>query len=773
MTTYLIHFNGLVQGVGFRPLVCRLAKKYNITGTVCNANTGVHIECTAATQLVQAFYKSIIESPPPNAIITGHSIRVIESKTFLSFTIIENNPGNNPDLLLTPDICICKHCSSELSDSNNKRYGYPFITCLDCGPRFSIMKSLPYDRDNTTMHKLMMCNSCKEEYANIDNSRHYSQTNSCKSCTIPIHLYKTKNEVLSSNADEIITLVITALQQGKTVAVKGIGGYLLLCDASNEIAIKALRQRKKRPAKPFALLYTDESMAAEDVCISADEMKVLKDKPAPIVLLKLKPVTGIKICTDIIAPGLDKIGVMMPYTGLLLLISKKSGTPLVATSANISGSPVIYKDDDALEILFDVADLVLTFERDIVVPQDDSVLQITDGGQKIILRRSRGLAPNYFPMPFSLSGQSILAMGADMKSAFAISNQEHLYISQFLGNQETLESQTAYKETLQHFTSLLKILPQQIIIDTHPNYAVSAYGKKLAQTLQVPLFTVQHHKAHFGSVLAENNLLKSKDRVLGFIWDGTGYGDDAQVWGGEVFLFQHNEMDRIAWLDYFPQLLGDKMSKEPRLSVLSLLKNFPDKQLLIQKYFTDKEWKYYQSLIQQPPNLLTSSMGRFLDGIALLLDLTPVNAYEGQAVMQLEVLARKCLHPVKDFYSFNLLNHNIQWNGFLGELITDMENQVEPSVIAVKIFNSLVGLIKQISEQYQISCLAFSGGVFQNAFLTDCIVSDLSATKRLYFHQQLSPNDEGIALGQLACFYLKQQKEIKSVPVHEDELMEL
>ena len=759
MTTYHIHINGQVQGVGFRPFVYKLAEKMGIDGWVSNTNDGVHIEFNATPGMAAQFYRAIINTAPINAIITAHYIHEIASKKFLSFIIKESFSGNRPDLLLTPDIAICPECKKEVLNNNNRWYNYPFTTCLNCGPRYSIITSLPYDRENTTMADLATCKDCSTEYNDVYNRRHYSQTISCSQCAIPMHLYDAAGNEMDKDPQAILSTINDLLRQGDILAVKGIGGYLLLCDATNESSVMALRKRKHRPAKPFALLYANMDMIKADAEINRIENEALKDKSAPIVLCKLKPVpiatrTENNICSDIIAPGLNKIGIMLPYTPLLLLIANAFGKPLIATSGNVSGSPIIYKDEEALQLLNNVADYILTYEREIVVPQDDSVIQFTPSAQKIILRRSRGLAPNYYPNPFQYSNESVLAMGGELKSSFAILNHHNLYISQFLGDQANLESQNAYTETLDHLLQLLQAKPGRILIDKHPGYFVSLNGKEKGLIENIPITSIQHHKAHFGAVLAENDLLRSGDSVLGIVWDGTGYGDDEQIWGGEIFIYEEGQMDRVAHLDYFSQLLGDKMSREPRLSALSLLKNFPAKQKILEKHFSDEEWKYYQKGIQQPHQLLTSSMGRLLDGLASVLGICQHNSYEGEAAMKLEAEAWKHRHYSFEYYPLPLINKRIDHSVMLSYILEDVEERKETSFIAWKIFCSLAKAIENISEYFSIDKIAFSGGVFQNELLTELIIELLSQKKELYFHQKLSPNDECIGFGQIACYEL-------------------
>jgi hydrogenase maturation protein HypF len=758
MKSYHIHITGQVQGVGFRPHVYKLAQELGLTGWISNSNDGVHIELTAHESTASRFYESIVQSPPDHAIISSASMEQIPLHNFDSFVISESISNNKPNLLLTPDISICDQCKRELLANDNRWYDYPFTTCLHCGPRYSIITNLPYDRVNTTMAPLPLCKDCEREYNDVHNRRHYSQTISCPECAIPMHLYNNVGKEISSDNKTILSQVNDLLEQGNILAVKGIGGYLLLCDATNDLAITTLRNRKHRPAKPFALLYPGIDTIQLDATLSTCEIEALNDAVAPIVLCTIKEETQTKICTDLIAPGLKKIGVMLPYTPLLLLISKAFKKPLIATSGNVSGSPIIYKDGDALSMLNEVADYVLTYEREIVTPQDDSVLQFA-GEQKIILRRSRGLAPTYYPNPFTNTG-TVLAMGGELKSAFAINTDGNLYLSQFLGDQESVESQEAYLQTLDHLLKKLQAQPERILVDSHPGYFVSLLGRDRAAQDNIPVHSIQHHEAHFGAVLAENNLLQSNEPVLGVIWDGTGYGSDEQIWGGEFFIFEDHEMHRVAHLDYFSQLLADKMSKEPRLSALSLLKNFPQKQDVIRKYFADKEWEFYQKQIQQLGQLLTSSVGRWLDGLAAILGVCDSNSYEGEAAMKLEALASLHRNDRIEYYPVQLSNNRLQHDVMLPYLFEDLAAKEDVSFIAWKIFCSLAKAVEHVSNYYNISKIALSGGVFQNELLTGLVTQLMSESKELFFHKQLTPNDECIGFGQVACYELLKAKQL-------------
>lgn len=758
MQTYHIHIKGIVQGVGFRPFVYKLAKNMQLNGSVNNTTDGVHVFVSTNEKKAIAFYNALIANKPMNAVITEHFMENVPFVFFDNFSIVESTNESKPDLLLTPDIAICSECLNDIVDEKNKREDYPFTTCLNCGPRYSIVESLPYDRENTTMQDLQMCNDCKEEYNNVENRRHYSQTNSCKNCAIQMHLFSNAENEIQLSQSEMIDEVISFLQQEKIVAVKGIGGYLLLCDATNENAIATLRERKHRPAKPLAIMYTNVEMAEQDVEIRDIEKKELQSKVAPIVLCKAKDELESGLSKNQIAGSLDKIGVMLPYAPLLLLLSQKINKPLVATSGNVSGSPILYKDNQAKEYLFDIADYVLTYDREIVTPQDDSVVQFSATEKKIILRRSRGLSPNYFPNPFQLKDEIILATGGELKSAFAVADEKHLYISQFLGNQESLESQLSYQKAYQHLSNLVQLKPTRVLVDKHPSYYVNQLGSSFAKEMNLdePIF-IQHHYAHFAAVLAENNLLFSNEKILGIIWDGTGYGDDKQIWGGEFFCLENNAMERVAHLKYFPQLMGDKMSKEPRLSALSLFQNSEGRENVLKGKFTDSEWNFYHKSLQQNQSISTSSMGRFLDTVASLLGIKDLNSFEGEAAMNLEACARNNQFFNHEYYPFNLIENIVDYDAMLDELLMDLKNGFGKEYIAYKVFYSLAKLIESVSDKMQCNKLAFSGGVFQNALLVDMIVDLLSSKRELYFHQQLSPNDECISFGQIAYYQLKKQ----------------
>ena len=759
MQTWHIHISGLVQGVGFRPHVFRLALQQQIKGTVCNTTNGVHIYASAGEKALKEFYHSLITAPPPHAVITHHHAEVIAPHQFQEFHIIESEESVVPELLLTPDFALCNECRAELTDPNNRRYHYPFITCTHCGPRYSIVTALPYDRCNTTMEPYEPCWQCKKEYHDPLNRRYYSQTNSCVDCGVPLHLYNQEGENICNDTECILVMVKDALANGHTVAVKGIGGYLLLCDATNYFAVHTLRERKHRPSKPFAVLYPSLHVLEQDVVLTEKEREELLGPVAPIVLCRLQDTPASGICTEQVAPGLHRLGVMLPYAPLLALIAEAFGKPVVATSGNISGSPIIYQDDQALEFLGEIADFVLTHERLITTPQDDSVVQFTpQQQQRIVLRRSRGLAPGYYPVPFATGDTTLLAMGAELKGSFALQQRNHCYISQYLGDQGTYESQVSYKATLSHLRQLLHADPDLVLVDKHPAYVVSELGRNLAAEEGLPLVEIQHHEAHVAAVLAENQLLETEQPVLGVAFDGTGYGTDGNSWGGEFFTWSNQRLQRYTRLHYFPVLLGDKMAREPRLSALSLLHYLDAAHPLLKEKFTQTEWNLYQNQLRMNQhNIQTSSVGRLLDGVASLLGLTDINSYEGEAAMKLEALALTCKQPPAKVYDFRLFKNVVYWQPVLEQVVADVQSGADDAGIAWNVHAALVRLVAKVAQYAGVTQLAFSGGVFQNALLVDLLIQQLQEHHQLYFHQQLSPNDECISFGQLAWLQLQKQ----------------
>ena len=761
MPAYHIHISGLVQGVGFRPLVHQLALKLALVGWVKNEPDGVHIHCQGEVDTMQQFYQHIIQNPPQNSIIIAHSCLDAEVLSIQGFQILPSTNTAPANLMLTPDLAICDACKKAIKDPANRRYGYAFTTCLQCGPRYSITDQLPFDRENTTMRHLEQCPSCLKEYHDPSDIRHFCQTNSCKVCATKLQVYSKDLVEINDTQNEVFRLLTEQLVKGNIIAVKGVGGFLLVCDASNKKTIQTLRTRKTRPTKPFALLYADIEMLQADLSISPTELNALKDKSGPIVLCKTKQHPENNICLHEIAPGLQSIGAMLPSSPLLQILADHFGKPMVATSANFCGGPIVYQDKIAKAALLNIADYLLIYDREIIAPQNDSIIQFSSRGQKIILRRSRGLAPNYYPAHFNVSKESVLAMGSELKSSFAITKGALVFVSQFLGNQQSIESQMSFEISLNQVSKLTDFVPAVILVDSQPDFHTSKNGLKRATELDSKYIQIQHHEAHFAAVMAENKLLELDEPVLGFIWDGSGLGNDGQIWGGEIFLYDQRKINRCAHLDYFPQLKGNQMNKEPRLSALSILKDFPVAQKLIKKHFTEAEWTHYQQILNAEPTIQTSSMGRLIDAVACILGIKPIMQYEGEAALLLEALANKSPYPSYDSYHLPFSNGIIDWKPLIQELLHDWLEKEPNEVIAWKFFYSLAKAISKISSHFFIDKLAFSGGVFQNALLTDMVIEILQHKRQLHFHKQLSPNDECIGFGQLAWYSCMGHNEIE------------
>lgn len=756
MDTYHIHIAGIVQGVGFRPFVYQLALKYGLNGWVNNTNDGVHIEISATQDDAETFYRQIINHPPKLATITQHNLKKIDSKTFTQFEIIESDSSTSPSLPLTPDFALCEDCRIEISNTNNRRYYYAFTTCINCGPRYSIITELPYDRINTTMADFEQCNECSAEYNDPLNRRHFSQTNSCRACGIEMMV---DDEQLSY---QDITQVTRFLKQGKIVAVKGIGGFLLICDAANKKTIGLLRSRKSRPIKPFAVMYPNLEMVKADFHLCDAEKELLSNEVSPIVLLR-PSTTELGIDKASVAPGLKSIGCMIPYAPLFHLLLQEYQKPVIATSGNISGSPIIYQNHEAKEELAGIADVIIANNREIVIPQDDSVIKFSDlHQQKIILRRSRGLAPTYLDHGLDLPEQNILAVGAQLKSSFAYTNSKQLYVSQYLGDMDNYLTQSHYEKTVEHFFKVFQARPEVIIGDKHPDYFSTHFGRKLAEKLNVPFIQVQHHQAHFYAVLAENKLLNLPEAVLGVIWDGTGYGDDEQIWGGEFFMYAKEHAKRIGHIPYFPFILGDKMPREPRISALAFGRSITDDTYLsaLKHKFSIEEWDVYQRMLAEPP-LRTSSMGRVFDAMAsIILDIDKTS-FEGEAAMMLEAAASTYFnnHSINDVCTYNnpSAKDHVQFAILFNQVIEDKNKGVSNHEIAAKFHLSLVNLIRHEAEKQGVRKIAFSGGVFQNSLLIDLIKTILAEDFELIFHQRLSSNDENISYGQLAYYTMHEK----------------
>ncbi|WP_114778296.1 carbamoyltransferase HypF [Botryobacter ruber] len=765
MPTYAIHIAGQVQGIGFRPFVYRLATQLGLQGWVRNQADGVHIQVQGEAQQVQEFYEKLSTEAPLHTCIQAKTIERTADKDFDDFRILkEPSVDAAARLLLTPDLAMCESCRHEISDSHNRRFGYAFTTCTSCGPRYSLLAKLPYDREHTTMAPFAMCAACAQEYQAPQNRRYYSQTNSCPDCPINLALYDAQQHLVTENQQEVIAATVQLLREGKIVAVKGVGGFLLLADAANAATVAALRKRKHRPHKPFALMYPNLEAVLQDVVLHEEEQKLLLSPEAPIVLAQRKPQAASGIQTELIAPRMNRLGLLLPYAPLLELLLSEFQQPVVATSANSKGSHILYKNEEALEQLAGIADFVLLHNRDILMPQDDSVLQFTPKHrQRILLRRARGFAPAAAGVV--AGADNFLALGADLKSTFAFTAGGNTCVSQYLGDLASYNNLLHFERCLAHLAHLLHFQPSHIIIDKHPGYASVQLGKQLARKYEIPVVAVQHHEAHFAAVLAENQLLNNHEPVLGVIWDGTGLGHDGLVRGGEFLLFQDKQMAALAQFEPYLHLLGDKMALEPRIAALALCHGLKGAEAVLSSSFTAAEWKLYQQLLQPDKvTLHTTSMGRIFDAAAALMGLCSRNSYEGEAAMALEAAAmhEPALFELPGYAVAAFNGKNLPVVPIFQQLLQDVQQGISQARMAAQFHVTLVRLVEQVASHYSLRSIAFSGGVFQNSLLVDLLLEKLSTDFQLYFHRQLPPNDECIAYGQLAWTSLQQQARQKA-----------
>ena len=763
ISTWHIHIKGQVQGVGFRPYVDKIAQKFQLTGWVNNDIDGVHIEFNATEVVSKIFYVEVLNNAPSLSLITSHSIKKKSSVEYENFKIIPSNNKGYAGLLLSPDFAICENCRKEIKEITNRRDNYAFTTCTQCGPRYSIISQLPYDRENTSMAFFKICSHCIREYNDSANQRYFSQTNSCPQCSILMKLYNSSQQCIEEEQTTIINRVCELWEEGKIIALKGIGGYLLTCDASNVYTIKTLRLRKHRPAKPFALMFPDIKFLEREIYVTERELKELQSPSAPIVLLRLKKNAEIALASTEIAPRLSTIGVMLPYTPLFELLLNKFKKPIVATSGNISNAPIVFEEVVALKELTIIADFILVHDRGIINPQDDSVVTYSRHFQKrIMTRRARGFAPLYSLINNKLPPSTILATGALLKSSFSLLHQRNIHISQYLGDTDNYDSLINFEKVLHRFLKLFNVKPDIVVVDMHTGYFASQLGKKLATQWGSQLATVQHHEAHFASVLGEHNLFDETVPVLGVIWDGTGLGNDGQIWGGEFFSYHHHQFSRIDHFAYFDLFLGDKMATEPRLSAFSLCIEIEEAAPILQSKFSSAEWTNYRQLIKNN-QFKTSSMGRIFDAVASLLGLIDIGSFEGEAAMLLEqegshYFESKLTIP-DSWLEYETLENLLSSQFIIRKIVQMINEKQDKSKIAAWFHVQLVLGIQRVASQFSYQKICFSGGVFQNGLLIDLSIKILGDPYQLYFNMDLPPNDENISFGQVMC-YLNEKYEI-------------
>jgi len=735
--TYKIHITGTVQGVGFRPFIYALAQRYLVSGTVSNTSNGVEITLNADTLTLRQFLTAVEYEYPPLATVNTIEHEEIDYQHFDDFQIIQTREEGAVTVNIPADVSICAECEKELFDPTNRRYGYPFITCTHCGVRYSIIYDLPYDRQNTSMKFFNMCEACEAEYSNPLNRRYHAQPIGCWECGPRLSLWD-KNEKLKIEQTEIIAYTAQLLNGGNIVAVKGVGGYHLMCDASNEEALAKLRERKRRPAKPFAVMVRNMEMAKTLAVISEEEEALLTSKERPIVLCKLK-IKSEKLIRGGIAPGISTLGLFLPYTPLHLLLLDKLKRPLVATSANVTDEPIC-TDFESLEKLSGVYDYVLEHNREIVNGCDDSVLMVVKE-QQIMLRRARGYAPVSVKLPFTLE-KNVLALGANQKSTIAIGFEDQVILSPHIGDLDSIGSVEYYKKNIETFERIYDFTPQVIVHDKHPKYESTKVAQQLL-TFNASLLTysVQHHYAHILGVMVEKQI---GGKVFGVAFDGTGYGEDGNLWGGEFLVCDYAGYERVGHLNYFKLLGGAKAIKEPRRVALSLLFDlYGAKALTLNnptvKAFSSTELRTYAVAWEKSLNApLSSSVGRLFDAVASLLGVCQMMSFEGESGMLLEELYNP---EVTGSYKFPYEEGVID----ILPIVKGIMGEKDVSAAVSKFFHTLLEMIAVVYEEYDDLPLVLSGGVFQNRVLLKLVLEKFPDA---YIPNLFPPNDGGIALGQ-------------------------
>ncbi|EGD53026.1 (NiFe) hydrogenase maturation protein HypF [Thermoanaerobacter ethanolicus JW 200] len=728
-----INIYGIVQGVGFRPFVFNIAQKYNLKGMIYNNSSGVYIEVEGEKENVECFIKEIKENPPSLAVIDEIKIKESEVKNYREFKIMESKEDDG-FVPVSPDMGVCDDCLKEMNDPNDRRYRYPFINCTNCGPRFSIIEDIPYDRPKTSMKVFPMCGKCEQEYNNPNDRRFHAQPVACFDCG-------PKLEFVGDNCQEDeIKCAVDALKRGKILAIKGIGGFHLAVNALDDEAVSTLRSRKKRYGKPFAVMMKDIKQVKEYCILSEEEKKLLLSQRKPIVLLKKK---GEKLARGV-ADGLDTLGVMLPYAPIHYLLMEEIDFPIVMTSGNVSEEPLCKDNEEALEKLKDIADVFLLNNRDIVNKIDDSVTSFNGGAERII-RRARGYAPQPLLLKKDVKA-NVLAVGGFYKNTFCMTRGQYAFISHHIGDLDNEKTFEYYKEQIERYKGLFRVTPQVIAHDMHKGYLSTQY----ALSCDLPRIEVQHHHAHIASCMAEYNIT---DKVIGIAYDGTGYGTDGNIWGAEFLICDLKDFLRVGHLKYKPLPGGElAIRKIYRVALgfisedINFYKDFVER-------FDSREVDLILKQIEKRINTpYVSSMGRLFDAAASLLGVRDQVLFEGQGAMELESL----IIENDDFYDFDVYRDEeyiINPEMILHQLYEDYKNGIDKRIIATKFHNSIVEfthyLALELRKEFGINKVVLSGGSFQNRYLLKKLLAKLTASGfEAYSNSKVPCNDGGISLGQ-------------------------
>jgi hydrogenase maturation protein HypF len=789
-----IHITGIVQGVGFRPFVYNLAQSMHLVGWVRNTSAGVDIEVDGRPEILAEFIKALEKDAPPLARVDEISTVLGEPNGFSTFEIVHSASLPQAFQPISADVSICPDCLKELFDPSDRRYRYPFINCTNCGPRFTIITDIPYDRPNTTMSDFPLCPDCAAEYNNPLDRRFHAQPVACPKCGPIVWLeYPANNGILpasdaiytnlSSNENEhhlsgevAIRESQRLLTRGFVLAIKGLGGFHLACDATNREAVLRLRQRKLRVDKPFALMMPDIETVERHCMVSQEEREILLSRQRPVVLLTKRPNSPI---VSEVAPKQATLGVMLPYTPLHYLLlsdwasgegdqrSKGSNHPfarvLIMTSGNLSEEPIAIDNDEARSRLVSLADAFLLHNRPIHTRCDDSVVRAIHRKQSshiFPIRRSRGYVPT--PIDLPLSCPPLLGAGPELKNTFCLTRDRYAFLSHHIGDMENYETMSSYEDGITHFERLFRIQPEALAYDLHPNYLATRYVAERSQKEGIPAYGVQHHHAHIAACLTENKL-PPLDSVIGISFDGTGYGDDGAIWGGEFLLANCKGYQRVAHLEYAPLPGGDAAIRKPARIALAHLwhagLDWSPGLPCVEALSLEEKAALRSQLERRVNTQLTSSAGRLFDAVAALVGVRQQINYEAQAAIELENLVDPEEQKAYHFELVNVSTHNLDQiitvrpGPVLVEAVSDYLGGVSPSRIAARFHNGVALIVEQVSSaircQFGISDLALSGGVWQNITLLQKTISLLEAAGfRVYTHQQVPTNDGGVSLGQ-------------------------
>ena len=736
--------NGIVQGVGFRPFVFNLAHHHDLKGEVANTSSGVVIQIEGSAKSLDAFASDLMTNSPPLAQIVDLSRETIPITGYTEFTIVKSKDDQVMSTLISPDVSICKDCLRELFDPDDRRYRYPFINCTNCGPRYTIIDDIPYDRPKTSMRHFKLCPQCQAEYDDPRNRRFHAQPNACPLCGPRVELFDNHRNPMDS--DDPIKKTAMLLKDGFIVAIKGLGGFHLAVNAENNEAVARLRSRKHREEKPLALMSQDIATIGEYAHISDEERQLLYSIQRPIVLLKKKRPN---VIAPEVAPRNRYFGVMLPYTPLHYILLNDGFIALVMTSGNLSEEPIAIDNEEAFKRLENIADYFLIHNRDIYLRSDDSILRWSSGATRPI-RRSRG----YVPVPVFLKRRlpNVLAVGAELKNTICFTKGRMAFLSQHIGDLENLQTNDFFELTIRHMKRILDVEPEVIAYDMHPDYLSTRW----AEMQEAPKFAVQHHHAHVVSAMAEN---KIAGKVIGLSFDGTGYGTDGHIWGGEVLLADEQTFERAAHISYLPMPGSAFAIKQPwRMGVSHLHAAYNgDLATLSLPFLSNIESVELSTIIEMIEKRLnapmTSSIGRLFDAVAAIIGLRNEVAFEGQAAMELEMLADTSAVGVYDIFWEPGEPIQINPASIIRSIVDDLQHETPLPIISGRFHFSLVRLFNEICAHLRrdkgLDRVVLSGGVFQNAILLQGLMESLQDQGfEVYSHKQVPTNDGGICLGQ-------------------------